>query len=136
MSTGHVFTVASGFGLRVIASRTPYRFRRTGEAGALTVECQYDGGWHSALVTPARGGFESKLDARTAQLADVADIEVGPADEEWWIETSLYRLPLPQAWSVYATGESATQVMFDLLGPGDSDLFLRVPRRMPSLESL
>jgi hypothetical protein len=136
MIDGHVLTVASGFGLRIIPARGPLRFRRAGSSRALDLECHHASGWRFARITPDGGEFISQLGEDTATLAEVATVEVGPTWEAWWIETTRYRVPLPAAWTVYSSGSRDEPTLFDLLGPPDCAIFVRTPRRMPSLEAL
>lgn len=135
MSPGHIFAVAGGFGLRLTPVLAPYRFRLGALPSEIDSECRYAEGWRLARVMPADSGFQHVLGPDTVSLSDVLHIEPGPAWDAWWIETTRYRIPLLPGWTLHAEGD-AQGPLFDLLGPGDCDLFVQTPRTMPVLEEL
>jgi hypothetical protein len=130
---GHVYVAASGFGLRVIPKSAPYRYRLSAESTGLDVE-RHDGeSWLFASVMPHNGGHQSKLAEGTASLADVLDVAQGPQWNRWWLETSVYRLPLPSGWTAMSTNGPS---LFDLWGPDDALIFVQTPSRPPKLSDL
>jgi hypothetical protein len=95
-----------GFGLRITPiDRGPFRFRQSDDASAL------------------------------AELAGTAHLGRGPSWSEWRIETNAYRIPLPDSWTLHASGVRDASPLFELLGPNDSSISVRTSRRMPALES-
>ena len=135
MSPGHIFAAACGFGLRLIPSQAPYRFRLGPVPPQIDSECRHAAGWRSARVIPDGDGYRTQLGPDTASLTEVLDIEPGPDWDAWWIETTKYRLPLPPSWTLHAAGTDQGP-LFDLLGPGESDLFIQTPRAVPALAGL
>jgi hypothetical protein len=121
--TGHVLVVASGFGKRVIPARGPYRFALD-TAGALVLTNAEERQLIVAVdVTSPHGD------------PDIADIVSGPSWPEWWLETSLYRIPLPGGWTAMASGD-VNPVAFDLVGPNDSLIFVQTPQRTPPIDEM
>ena len=131
MSQSHIYTVASGFGLRVVPVDAPYEFRLGPEPHDLDVERWDNGRRLIARITPGKGGgYSSNVGEDARSLDDVADIMAGPALDRWWLETSVYRVPLPKRWR--AVAERAPQsAMFDLVGPDGSLIFIQTPRKVP-----
>jgi hypothetical protein len=123
---GHIYVVASGFGKRVIPKTAPYRFA-VGDAGSLRVGL---GEGAPAIV----GSAQSVAQAHAAAAA-VADVVEGPEWAAWWLETHAYRVPLPEGWTAHASGEVSPSV-FDLVGPGESMLFVQMPRVVPPVEQM
>lgn len=126
MTSGHVFVVASGFGMQVIPKAPPFQFSVDAEGSlVLTVE-----GSKPSIVRS-----DQSIWAAQAAALDVADIAVGPTWPTWWLQTSPYRVPLPQGWTAYASGGVAPSA-FDLVGPQDSLIFVQTPRHVPPLDQL
>ncbi len=133
---GHIFTVASGFGIRIVPKAAPYRMRHGPGDRRLDVECERGGEWRFARISPdGIGGCISQLGENTNSLDDVLDVIEGPNWNAWWLETSTFRLPLPIAWTFHADG-SAAPVLFDLIGPGGAAIYVQTPRRIPAPEAL
>ena len=104
MPGSHVFTVASGFGLRVIPAAAPYELATGQPPENLEID-RWVGDRHLfARVTPNAGSYSSELSEATGLLNDVVDIEAGPAFTEWWLETSVYRVPLVHGWRAIVEG--------------------------------
>ena len=122
MITGHVFVVASGFGKRVIPTGAPVQFE-LGLAGALNVTIDDQ----SAIVTPDQHPSDA-----SSRIADVVE---GPSWAGWWLQTTLYRVPLPAGWVAHASG-SIEPSAFDLLGPGESLIFIQTPRHVPTIDQM
>ncbi len=131
----HILAVASGYGLRVIPKTAPYRFALGSDPDQLDAECEDQGNWYFARVTPDGGGYRSQLSPNTATLGDVADVVSGPAWPQWWLETSIYRLPLLPGWVASATGVPG-ELPFDILGPDQAVIFVQTPRTAPVMEQL
>jgi len=132
-STGHVYVSASGFGLRVIPKSAPYRFALASVPAHLDVGRRVGQSWLFARVIPVEGGYRSQLAEDTASLADVLDVEIGPASSGWWLDTSVYRVPLPAGWTaVSADGPG----VFDLVGPDHSLIFIQTPARIGNVSDL
>jgi len=137
MSHTHVYTVASGFGLRVVPGAAPYRFSLAPVPPAIDVERAVGERWLFARVVPDRkGGYRVELDEHTPSLADVLDVGAGPDREGWWAETSAYRIPLLEGWTLQAGGEPGAPSPFDLLGPNGTLLYLQAASRVPALAEL
>lgn len=135
MTPGHIFAVASGYGLRLIPVLAPYRFRLGPVPPQIDSECRHADGWRFAQVRPAESGHQHQLGPDTRSLSDVLHIEPGPGWDAWWIETTRYRIPLPPGWTLHAEGGEQGP-LFDLLGPGESDIFIQTPRAIPAVEEL
>jgi hypothetical protein len=126
MTDRHVFTAVTGFGVRLIPKAPPYRYR-LGPGSSVDVERSMGDAWRSARVDPTEG---SRSEQATRDLADVLDIQTGPKWDRWWLDTSLFRVPLPAGW-VAASTEGPCP--FDLLGPADALIFVQTPRRLPPI---
>ncbi len=133
MSQSHVFTVASGFGLRLIPKTAPYRFALSPTPPAIDVERAVGERWLFARVVPEQGSYRSQLDEHTPSLAEVVDVEAGPDWGEWWAETSRFRLPLLPGWTLQATDEPNAPSVFDLLGPQGMLIYVQTPAHPPVL---
>jgi len=132
VTDSHVYTVASGFGLRVIPVAAPYELAIGPQPGQLDID-RWAGDTHLfARITPMDGGYSSELAEGTGSLHDVVDIETGPAFTSWWLETSVYRLPLPPGWRAITEGAPDSPSMFDLIGPNDAVIYVQTPRRIPA----
>lgn len=121
-----VLPIATGFGLRVIAKHGPLRMRCAEHGDGLSLQVQHAGAWRSCSI--AEGAEPA--------TSDVASVQAGPSRAQWWLETASYRVPLPRSWTLVASGMPDTLPPFELLGAGESKIFIRTPRRMPSLTSL
>jgi hypothetical protein len=131
MPGSHVFTVASGFGLRVIPAATPYELATGPSPEDLEID-RWAGDRHLfARVTPMTGSYSSRLGDGTGSLDDIAEIEAGPAFTEWWLETSVYRVPLVHGWRAIVEDAPDQPSMFDLIGPADALIYVQTPRRIP-----
>ena len=130
---GHILTAVSGFRLRIIPSRVPYRYRLGPSPAEVDVEILEGDAWLGARIIASDGGFQSTLRSTTPTLADVADVTAGPELTSWWLETSAYRVPLIAGWTALSgDGPSA----FDLIGPGDCLVFVQTPKRIPPLTEM
>lgn len=134
MSQSHVFTVASGFGLRVIPVATPYELALGPDATSLDVWRHTAQGPRFARLTPNAGGYTSKIASGTATLDEVLNVVHGPDCNLWWIETSLYKLSLPPAWRVSVCGDPTAPSVFDLLGPEQALIFVQTPEFVPEID--
>lgn len=131
-ASAHVFTVASGFGLRIVPVAAPYELASGPERHQLDVERRVGDTHLFARVTATDGGYTSQLGAGTGSLHDVVDIETGPAFTAWWLETSVYRIPLPNGWRAIADGVPDAPSRFDLVGPGGALIYVQTPKRIPA----
>jgi hypothetical protein len=95
-----------------------------------------DGKEFFARLTPDEGGYTSEISAGTSTLADVLVVVEGPHLEAWWLETTAYRVPLPGGWRAIAGDDPSQPSIFDLVGPGDSLMFVQTPRNPPDPERL
>ncbi len=136
MTQSHVFTVASGFGLRVIPVSAPYELAVGPEPNQLEIERSVGGKQLCARVTAADGGYTSKLAEGTASLFDVVDVVSGPGFDSWWLETGVFHVPLPHGWRALASGAVDRGSVFDLIGPDDALIFVQTPSKMPSLDEV
>jgi hypothetical protein len=59
--------------------------------------------------------------------ADVVDVTAGPDHPCWWIETSVFRLPWPDSFSVESPQDGADGTPFYLHGPGQATIFPQGP---------
>ena len=125
MTPGHVFVVASGFGKRIIPNAVPFTLRVDGDHKlAIGVGKQF------ATVEPG----ESVTNA-AAEAVGVADVTAGPAWPAWWLETHLYRVPIPVGWTAHASGSTDPSV-FDLVGPHDSMIYVQMPRHVLPIDDM
>ena len=129
MTDRHVFTAITGFGVRLIPKAPPYRYR-LGPGSSVEVERSMGDAWRSARVDPTAA---SRSEEAKRDLADVLDIQTGPKWDRWWLDTSLFRVPLPAGWVATSTDGPCP---FDLLGPADSLIFVQTPRRLPPLDEM
>jgi hypothetical protein len=131
VSASRSAVAACGFGLRITPiADAPLRLRRSDRV--LVLEVEHSQGWRAATIDPADGGA---LSSAQSQLADVARVEVVASRDAWWIETPLYRIPLPALWTLHSSGDPSATPLFELLGPSDASIWVRTTRRMPALES-
>ena len=133
MSEGHVYVAASGFGLRVIPKSAPYRYALATAPAELDVERSDGRSWLFARLIPDRDGYKSKVAQNTSALGDVVDVVEGPPWDRWWLETSVYQVPLPAGWiAMSANGPS----LFDLVRPDGALIFVQTPSRVGSLSDI
>ena len=88
-----------------------------------------------ARLTPdnsASAGYTSEISHDTPSLVDVVDVARGPTLDGWWLETSLYRVPLPAGWKAIAEGQPNQPCMFDLIGPDGALMFVQTPNNAPN----
>lgn len=133
MDPSPIFTVATGFGLRLVPRSAPYRLALSPTPPAIDVERAVGERWLFARVVPEPGGYRGQIDEHTASLADVVDVEPGPPWGEWWAETSRYRIPLLPGWTLQASDDPRAPGVFDLLGPLGMLIYLQTPARPPVL---
>lgn len=132
---GHVFSVASGFGLRVIP-KSPFRFTISDEPSELDVEHQTNAGWLFARVVPDKlGGYKSKISEITESLFEVVDVVSGPDFDHWHLETHLFAFELPYGFMAQSFGNPGDGP-FDLLGPHESLIFSQIVRDLPPVRDL
>jgi hypothetical protein len=129
VSDRHVFTAITGFGRRLIPKSVPYRYR-LGPASSVDVERSVGDTWRSVRVDPAAA---SRSEQAGCDLADVADIQTAPKWDRWWLDTSLFRVPLLAGWVAASTDGPCP---FDLLGPADALIFVQTPRRLPPIAEM
>jgi hypothetical protein len=132
----HVYTVASGFGLRVVPVAAPYYFARGPVPQELDIGRRVGVKELFARLTPDHGGYTSKVAEGTRALADVVDVVRGPAFDCWWLETTLYRIPLPEGWQAVVEGDPKQPSVFDLWGPDGALIFVQTPRILPAPDRL
>jgi len=136
MRHSHVYVVASGFGLRVVPIAPPFQFALGPLPSQLDTLRTVDGKELFARLTPDAGGYKSQISEGTSMLSDVLDVVEGPQLQAWWLETSAYRVPLPRAWRAIAGDDPSQPSIFDLVGPGDSLMFVQTPRNPPDPDRL
>src|SRR5262249_24709483 len=118
-----------GFGLRVIP-RAPCRVTHGPAREALDVHHDSAAGPRFARLIADGGGYRSKLDAATASLAEVLDVERGPIAGDWELETSSFRVAFPAGFTLCSV-PAGSWSPFDLLGPEGSLVYVESPRSMP-----
>src|SRR5262249_15527559 len=133
MTGEHVYTTVCGFGLRVIPKAGPYRYRLGASPAEVDVEIRVGDSWLFARVVATDGGYRRKLSPATPALASVADVEMGPRLDEWWLDTSVFRVPMIAGWTAMSAEGPCP---FDLLGPGGSLIFVQTPRHIPPLAQM
>jgi len=124
---GHVYVVASGYRKRVVPAATPFELTRL-DNGALIA---------TATWGDSPGSRRIPVDAPVdpAGVPDpVADIVDGPDRDEWWLETTMYSVPLPRGWTAIVTGDLSPA--FYLVREPDRSIFVQTARNRPSLEGL
>lgn len=126
--SGHIYVAASGFGVRVIPRDAPYRFMIDPESGWLLVSTQIGDEWVS-------GSCDTTSGHSSQAMTEAFDVVAGPGWKEWWLETGPYRLPLPDAWTAYASGE-VDPVPFDLVSSSGAMIFVQTPRSFPRASDL
>ncbi len=135
MDQHHVFTVISGFGLRVIP-RAPYRASLGPNSNELDVEHDSpDGGRFARVVADREGGYTSKIDAATASLRDVVDVEAGPKLDRWHLDARWFLAPLPRGFALHSVAADSPSP-FDLVGPNDCLIFAQSPQQVPDIATL
>ena len=112
----------------MLAFRTGYREDRVVQSRTVKRHA-----WLFARVIPHEGGYNSKIGEHTASLADVLDVVGGPAGNRWWLDASVYRVPLPAGWTAVSAEGSC---VFDLLGPDGSLIFVQTPARLTAVPDM
>lgn len=133
MNGGHVHVSASGFGLRVIPKSAPYRFTLGPAPDELDVERSDGHSWLFARVIPHQGGYGSRIAEHTDSLSDVLDVTIGLVLDRWWLDTSVYRVPLPAGWTAVSADGPC---VFDLVAPDGSLIFIQTPSRIGAVSDL
>jgi len=137
----------SGYG-RVLIPLAPYRLEQVpGDRRSLLVKHSGVWGTRAVLVTiPPEGGEVIRrvgLTLVTRGVVDVIpaaerpDLVTGPSDSDWRIECELFSVRWPELFALESS--EAFPPPFDLVGPGDSRLWVQGPVReseRPTLEEL
>ena len=122
----HIYVATAGYSKRVVPAGVPFEFALA-ENDALIASPA----WRNA--PPSRHVLvDSPIDPRSASDL-VADVVDGPGRREWWIETSVYSVPLLRGWTAIISGEVSPA--FDLVR-GECGIFIQTARNRPGLDSL
>lgn len=142
-----VLAWVSGYG-RVMIPLAPYRLEQIpGDPRSLLVKHSGVWGTRAVLVTlPPEGGEVIRrvgLTMVTRGVVDVfphaqrPDLVIGSSEADWRIECELFSVRWPEAFALESS--DAFPPPFDLVGPGDSRLWVQGPLRdseRPTLEEL
>lgn len=123
---GHVYVVASGYSKRVVPADVPFEFAVSPD-DMLIATPAWSGAPPSRRVAP---DAPRDQDASADPVADVLD---GPTRREWWLETTVYSVPLPRGWT--ATVSGSVSPAFDLVR-GNGAIYIQTARNRPSLDAL
>ncbi len=124
---GHVYVVASGYGKRVVAAATPFELTFVDDDALIATATWAD--------SPRSRRIPADAPVDPAGAPDpVADIIDGPDRGEWWLETTVYSVPLPHGWTAIVTGDVSPA--FYLVREPDRAIFVQTARNRPSLEGL
>jgi hypothetical protein len=131
----HVFTVVSGYGLRVIP-RAPFRVVRGPRPQELDVHHDGpEGPKFARLIADGVGGYLSKIDQHTASLDDVLDAEKGPIPDDWQLDTGQFRVAFPAGFALHSVPADSISP-FDLVGAGPSLIYVQSPVHVSSPAAL
>jgi hypothetical protein len=109
----------------------PYGLAIGPEPHQLDVECWPGTRDLFARITPADGGYSSTLGEGTGALEEVVEIAAGPTFTSWWLETSVYRVPLVSGWRALGEGVPGQSSVFDLVRPDGTMMFVQTPKNIP-----
>ena len=123
---GHVYVVASGYSKRVVPMDVPFEFEVSADDTLIATP-----GWRGA--PPGRRVSPNAVRDRSDSPYRVADVLEGPPRREWWLETTVYDLPLPLGWTAIVSGEVSPA--FDLVR-GNAVIFIQTARNRPTLDAL
>ena len=123
----HIYVVASGYGKRVVPASAPFELARSDDDTLIATATSGEAPRTRRIAT------DSPVDHGDAP-DPVADIVDGPARNEWWLETSVYSVPLPSGWTAVITGEVSPA--FDLVREPNRAIFIQTARNRPALENL
>jgi hypothetical protein len=127
LGAGHIYVVASGYGKRVVPASVPFELARSDDDTLIATVTAGEAPRMRRIAT------DSPVD-RGDTPDPVADILDGPARNEWWLETSVYSVPLPSGWAAIATGEVSPA--FQLVREPDGSIFLQTARNRPAVDEL
>lgn len=132
----HVYARVSGFGWSLLPF-APFLFERVPHRrnSVSVVHLDVDG--------PKRVALEFSEDAPILdlgkgvnRLSDVLELLEGPGWDHWRIETSVYSVRWPEGFAVQSTPDPPG---FELIGPGDTLIYLQGPlerRNLPNLDRM
>ena len=123
---GHVYVVASGYSKRVVPTDVPFEFAVADDDTLIATPA-----WRDA--PPSRRVLPDALQDRSGTADGVADIVDGPTRREWWLETTVYSVPLPRGWTAIISG--GISPAFDLVR-GNGVIFVQTARNRPGLDHL
>jgi len=131
----HVFTVVSGFGLRVVPF-APFRASLGPSPHVLDVECDAVVGEarFARLSADGGGGYTSKI-AEVSSLHDVVEVEAGPKSDHWRLETHAFSARLPTGATLHSTPPGDPSP-FLLVAPGEIALYLQSAHGAPRLSAM
>jgi hypothetical protein len=133
MNERMVFAAVCGFGLRI--TPLPGALRVRCSATALELELREHDAWRGVKLDNAEREGSRPLHELASKLANVAEVEGGPSESTWRIETALCRIPLPLGWTLSVDAAADAPALLELLGPQCASMAVRSARRMPALES-
>jgi hypothetical protein len=126
MSLGHVYVVASGYSKRVVPTGVPFEFEVSDDDTLFATPA-----WRHAPA--GRRVPHDALPDPTGWADRVVDVLDGPTRREWWLETTVYAVPLPRGWTAIVSGEVSPA--FDLVR-GNGAIFVQTARNRPTLDAL
>lgn len=104
---------------RVIPSAVPFAFALADDATLTATPA-----WHDA--PPGRHVRPETAVDGAASADHVADVVDGASRREWWIETSVYAVPLLYGWTAIINGDISPAFDFDDVRPVQDDITRRV----------
>ena len=135
----HAYVRIAGHSLAIVPL-LPLRIARVGQhpSSLLMTDQTALGPEHVSLTIDEQGYQLAGSSAQTAPERFV-EIEVAGYGADWRLETSLYTLGWPQAFTIQLNTEAAQPPLFDLIGPDDALIYLQgpfQPGRLPAREAM
>jgi len=125
--TGHLFVRLVGFGA-IVLPYPPFRVTRATSDGRRV-----------RIETPAGDAVLDFPGHTPTAIANIVDVLAGSSEDDWRLETSVYSCPWPQGFAITSTSDAASPARFDLVGAGDSLIYVQGPfaaSRRPRLTDL
>lgn len=117
----HVLTVVGGFGLRVIP-HAPFEISH--DAANILWVRRLGSDPRSLQLRVDQDSYKTTLGPGTSDLAEVVDVEEGPTDRHWLLQTSRISLPFPKGYTLRSVPDGSASP-FDLFGENEEYIYLQ-----------
>jgi hypothetical protein len=111
---------------RVVPTPGPFEFEVSDDGSLIATPV-----WRDA--PPGRRISPDAVRDQTGWADRVVDVLDGPPRREWYLETTVYAVPLPRGWTAIVSGEVSPA--FDLVR-GNGVIFIQTARNRPTLDAV